>query len=396
MAAKSEHKISLKTTLRKFGETTSIKGIGRLIKSGSIFVRVMWLFAVIIGMTVATYQTTLLLNGYFSYKMTTESREIYANPQFPDITLCNLNPLSVSKVSGMDMQDYFDEIDRVLRSEELRSMLKYPESKVNKLVLPQIISSSGFFQNVNFMNQSVGSLDKFVLSCKVYNWQWKEISTNDSEACMSIISMYFSPDYYMCFRLQISVRDQSRVRGMALVLYLNDVSKYSFKYINTDLLHTSASGVRVNIHPRDTLPDSKDGVNVPPGQETNIMIHAKYRTKLKSPYSTCQDTDILNKSRGQYKYTVSACDDLCYQDMIIKRCGCTAAHILSLPDQHSRLQFCGKLDKLINLGYNLTEQQLEDYFTDEEEYYEFYEDPMPNSDAAADGGSNTKWGRRCS
>ncbi|XP_041079710.1 amiloride-sensitive sodium channel subunit delta-like isoform X2 [Polyodon spathula] len=69
-----------------------------------------------------------------------------------------------------------------------------------------------------------------------------------------------------------------------------------------------------------------DGVNIPPGQESDLAIVKVHVHRLKAPYaSKCSNGDgIHNYYRDAYKveYTREACKKTCGQMHIINSCGC--------------------------------------------------------------------------
>ena len=60
---------SVKTALKQFGETTSFKGIPRLMKARSPAIRIVWVVAIFIGVGFGTYQIISMIIQYFAYKV---------------------------------------------------------------------------------------------------------------------------------------------------------------------------------------------------------------------------------------------------------------------------------------------------------------------------------------
>ena len=58
---------SLKTVLREFGETTSVKGVKRALTAARMGIQVMWTMAVLLGLGLAITNITSLLIAYFQY-----------------------------------------------------------------------------------------------------------------------------------------------------------------------------------------------------------------------------------------------------------------------------------------------------------------------------------------
>ena len=84
----------LLTELRSFAETTSVRGIPRVMKANSRVTFVVWLIAVLTCAALLVWQLSVLLTRYFQYPISTLTVQAPAwqNPTFPDITICNLDP----------------------------------------------------------------------------------------------------------------------------------------------------------------------------------------------------------------------------------------------------------------------------------------------------------------
>ncbi len=59
---------SLKSEWLRFAESTSIKGVPKVLRSSQLCVRAMWLFAVVFGASFAVYQVYYIISKYLQYK----------------------------------------------------------------------------------------------------------------------------------------------------------------------------------------------------------------------------------------------------------------------------------------------------------------------------------------
>src|SRR5271165_4838503 len=84
----------LLTELRSFLETTSVRGIPRVMKAKTKVTFVVWLVAVLTCAALLVWQLSVVLTRYFQYSVSTLTVQAPAwqNPTFPDITVCNLDP----------------------------------------------------------------------------------------------------------------------------------------------------------------------------------------------------------------------------------------------------------------------------------------------------------------
>ncbi|XP_070532973.1 amiloride-sensitive sodium channel subunit beta-2-like [Ptychodera flava] len=81
------------------------------------------------------------------------------------------------------------------------------------------------------------------------------------------------------------------------------------------------SGVRVVIHHQMTKPfPEDDGVGVKPGAVTSIAIKMNKRMRIGYPHGNCSDG--YQNEEPAYQYSVLACQKLCLQSYLLKKCGC--------------------------------------------------------------------------
>ena len=64
----------LRPVLVQFGETTSVKGVGRALKARQYTMRTMWIVAVVFGLSFALYNILTLLVRYFDYQTVSSLR----------------------------------------------------------------------------------------------------------------------------------------------------------------------------------------------------------------------------------------------------------------------------------------------------------------------------------
>ena len=64
----TEKKMNMKAMLQKFGETTSIKGIPRAMKSKDAVLQILWVIALITGLGYRSFQVYSLVHKYLQYE----------------------------------------------------------------------------------------------------------------------------------------------------------------------------------------------------------------------------------------------------------------------------------------------------------------------------------------
>ncbi|XP_064641880.1 FMRFamide-activated amiloride-sensitive sodium channel-like [Lineus longissimus] len=108
----------------KFLMTTSVRGVGRIFKTKSRLLMILWTTVVLAFLILSIYQVSEIIRGYFRYDTTQEQRiRIPRKIPFPDITLCNLQPFrrqphSVpGQISDAELLvlEYFDNVTRRMK-----------------------------------------------------------------------------------------------------------------------------------------------------------------------------------------------------------------------------------------------------------------------------------------
>jgi len=65
----------LRDHLRKFVESTSVRGVSRIFKSKGSLLRIIWALAVILCGAMYVYQLTRVVNQYLRYEFSTVTKE---------------------------------------------------------------------------------------------------------------------------------------------------------------------------------------------------------------------------------------------------------------------------------------------------------------------------------
>ena len=99
-----------KHILLKYLENSSVKGLPKAYKAGSRFQRILWISAICIGTAIACYMLIGLFLAFFSYETTISNVGNDEKSEFPSISFCNTNPLTMSLGLDIRYPDFHDEI----------------------------------------------------------------------------------------------------------------------------------------------------------------------------------------------------------------------------------------------------------------------------------------------
>ncbi len=355
---------SVKPYLLDFAQTTSMKGVSRAVRSGSLCLRAMWILAFMFGFGMAAYLLYEIFKIYTSNETVTNIAENSSRPTFPDITLCNLNPFVALHDETISVNDYFkylSEYSDATKSdyEEVIGM-SMTENEYEEL-RGKMESVAGFHQNsqpsaTSERLESPSTTVPFIMSCKWYDWMWGEITHGDTtHNCSGSVRLFRSPDYVLCYTIKVpeTVRDTD-VRGLTLVLYLNENVDGHIPRFHPNLGFSIAAGARVSIQAPGTMPDNKKGISVSPGHETTIHLQTTEYERLGEPYGSCAEAPYTtNPSRQRLfqklGYSQSACVELCFQEEIIENCSCIDASLQYTQEDLMNYTYCGTVPGLLQL-----------------------------------------------
>ncbi|KAM8933457.1 epithelial sodium channel subunit gamma-like [Pelodytes ibericus] len=324
-------------TLRNLGRTviqnTSAHGIPNIFRSRHWFRRLVWLSFVSFALCCALWQCTQMVLTYYTYPSHEKIMLISSSKlKFPAITICNLNSVKLSAIKrSFDMvtslQDSSLELaHRRNRSHGVNASLDFADEHVQYAGAINKFASE-FNQLADEQKIEMGhQLEEMLIFC----------SFHGRECNSSYFSSFINYKFGNCFTFNsqkptdfrgnpgntqpLNITKAGFMYGLHLELFIQQI-----EYVR-DLTH--AAGIRLLIHDQSQMPFPEDeGVNVPPGAETDIGMMKVHIKRLKYPY-TSQCTDGENMENFYLDtfgagYTGEACKRTCAQQSIMENCGCS-------------------------------------------------------------------------
>ena len=106
---------TIKGTLHRFAETTSLQGVPFINRSGRWYSKTIWSVLFLTALGVMFYHLYTLFHKYYSAETTSSIQLGYATLGFPSVTICNVNPIRLSAVpdTPQSFQDFLDRINIV-------------------------------------------------------------------------------------------------------------------------------------------------------------------------------------------------------------------------------------------------------------------------------------------
>ena len=391
-------KMAVIKTLSQFGQTTSLKGISRSVKSTHKCLRILWIVGFFLGLVAGIYQLSAIISLYLSHPVVTESKQgSPGSTTFPDVTLCNLNPTSneakqiltydgyISSFAGLfdtvvpivaedlpwngggdsseegsfERGGNYNPVINSQHSGRNRDKLDLTAREIEELK-GNLQSVSGYFQNLPTSQHMNASKTDFILKCTFHDWDWSIVDLDCTQTSKGgTISVKFIPNYFACYTISVPDEYKTKIRGVSIVLHLDNFQNIvlpSNTYYEPDLLHSKAEGARLAVHARHTLPNIKEGITVSPGHETTVRMSQTHRKLIPEPFSNCsyrellddvddnQNNSIKSDMAFKFSYSQEACEELCLQDNIIGDCTCITPYLAFLPRHVRIVNFCAYLN----------------------------------------------------
>ena len=326
----------VKQELKNFGETTSFRGIARIIKSNDKFLKFMWIVAVLACTAVLVFLFVTLFTKFFNWPVTTKFGEDNKGKiVFPDVTVCSLNRF-LNSINNKDIEEYFNTV----------SQLENAKNNSTSWIFGLLNSISGFMVNKitdpdpAYYDMLFTECLKLITECQVFYENWQS-----ADECNYNISA--NAEYGLCLTIRTSQLDNAKnrlIRGMSLILNIGPPNLNTIPF-DVSLTSSQAQGAVISIHPSGTSADIKRGLTVGPGTETVVKIVQTNTERLDKPHSAqgCTEQKMLTESPKE-AYTLDFCNDHCLQKTIFQECGCIA-HWFDIPETLSEVPFCANISQ---------------------------------------------------
>ena len=370
----------VKELLVEFADKTSFNAIPHIVKSKHKLLTCLWLFVLVGGTLMLTWNLYLNVTDYLEYSINSLFTEGIGRPVFPDLTFCNIYQLNDSDGTKdltwekyrflsfiRENEVYNDEtfrrkldLDKLLLWEDeefmerLNSMKRKNSKEYEEEVKTRIVKNLEFvlddFQDpaLYFANlpididrrydSSNDQMPRLFPLCEFYMWD------GSVKNCLEYIHEIWNPDYNKCYTVRPdSMEDRREIYGLSAILYINNFPAHQASSFSTYLGQTKATGVRLSIHSPGTKPRLSSGFSISPGTESMISIVPMNRTRLGKPYSDTDCTEEVHLEGSDTVYTYEACGDVCFQELVMKQCGCLHGRAEFTRDQFDRVggRLCG-------------------------------------------------------
>ena len=346
----------LVAVIKDFGRQTSLKGIPRLLRTKSVFMRATWAMSILCFLAMAISQAAILTMTFLERSSVSAIHEMPIDPDtpqlesrvMPEVTFCNINPFSSNFTNASDIMTIEEFHQRVTQMTSCTNCTE--EDKESMAALRgELLTTRGYYMQIGKTNalRISHQTRTLIAACHVLVTSGTHPSTIPCESNI-LIKSYTSPSLYSCFSFRslsgLSVRDY---RGIILVFHLDDygINNYPLSLPSISNLGYAA-GIVFSIHHKDLVPIvEKENTLIPVGVYSNTKIRLVKRSRLAKPYGICvKNVAANNKYHTDTPYSKSTCYTVCQQTRILDICGCVDGNIYLDDFNTTGKRHCLKLD----------------------------------------------------
>lgn len=323
--------------LRRFAETTTIKGVSRTVRAERRIVRVFWVLALASCSGVLLYQISAVAISYSEHIVIRNSGVDFRDPEFPDVTVCSLFQLS-----DLNELDKYAEYLRNVQTMKQYSTNDY-HGPNNTGMWMYLKSISSYNTYTALLSGPPNSTQDLLFQCALYGWDlyrpW------DCNAHFQLVA-----PLQWCQTIRNGVGSPASA-ALSLLLFINAHRTNVLETFDSWIRFSDTTGVRVMVHRRGTIPDPLTAISVSPGTETTIFLKQTDSTHLPYPYGNCTErqTDDDSARPDSLVYNVESCLAGCRQRQVIEKCGCIDPFMLFTEEElhQGNHRFCNNVTDLL-------------------------------------------------
>ncbi|ELU18181.1 hypothetical protein CAPTEDRAFT_216265 [Capitella teleta] len=343
--ADTRERMALREEVRRFCETSSIKGVPRVISSDGFSLKTFWSLAVIGLFGVAGFQAYQLVTSFLMYPVVTSFYEkpfhpMSFIPRIPIMTICNQNPIVSQPPRGVpSLKDYYQTVNELLACNDDCSP---DEIERRRSALRSLTSENAYFQNIGLnAAQSMGITNETLFAhCEIIAFAAVE-EVRVPCADLVRVEQHFLKYFFNCYDIVVlsdALPSGSIILGVEVVL----------NFANPGSTRLT-SGARIFLSEQGALSAALmpvQGTIIPAGNDVCVNLHPTLREREKAPYGDCTNYS------GSTFVSQYHCFDKCFDDHIKRDCNCVepSTPVLSTDDE---AEYCLKLqastDRLIDI-----------------------------------------------
>ncbi|CAH1787668.1 unnamed protein product [Owenia fusiformis] len=342
--AKTEKQFNPKEILREFSENATPHGPGLIANSKTTVGKLISVCILLTCTGAAVVNIGFQLNSFFKfqYKDTIQVDNVVI--EMPSVTICPT--LGFSRMKYISYNFSGETSVNIWSAIPINYQLLKDHSHENFSQFEDLfITGSIALDNMLTEDRlDVGhDLDGLIIKCR---FAGRDCNT-------SHFGQFLHPELNHCYtfngkdvnmdidtRIKASTTDAGLHLKIFLDAFIPEILPYG-SYFNEDVITSGNIGLRVTVHPKDTITFPKaTGFDIPPGYASTITLKQHKIERLGLPYSECTNRKLLEGTK--YAYTQAGCQAQCFQKNLMKTCGCVSSWHPIPPN--NTLKICTKLD----------------------------------------------------
>lgn len=312
-----------------FCDLTSIRGVQRIKRAQTPFIRIIWSLFVILMTAALIITIGFLARDFLSFSTSWHSRTLIDDKtDFPAITICAHNPFALeanhiwAKASILTPSEFNRQLSAITLA-----FIENGNPEYASLLLQD--STDTYFANLRpEESRRLGHQSTMFPHCMVTVDGVNIVAENCTiEGDTGFTKQQFShPKYFNCWTIE-TANNKSTKDTVRLTLLLSLVSSKEINESRKNFVMDTFSrgeGVKLVVHQSGTYPEiDKHGINVQPGRMNELSFNTERWVRLRTPTAPCLDDPPPITDMGkQYSYRMTQCLDSFLQNISINQCGC--------------------------------------------------------------------------
>ena len=336
---------SCKEEGKRFCQTTSLKGVPRLMRNQPALLRTIWTVAVISFLLLTLYQAFLIITKYYRFPTVTKITEKSTDfSEAPDIAICNSHPLSFlsdeAKNNNMSsLKEFHQHLDALTNC----SNCSTEELEGRSILQEELSSPYGYYQFIGKeMAKAVSHhQDDILVECKLVILKGTSFIHVPCEGRVNI-THHMSVNNFNCYHVHAAVPTY----GFSFVSYIDNMDDINGMDLDFESGINTNTGMVIYLLEKQTLWSSSTMQTwLSPGTFNNVQFVVQKKDSPGTPYETCQIKEEV-RIIDSFKMSYTPCINFCEETEIAKVCKCKDPTVMSFLDKFglmTDLPYCGNL-----------------------------------------------------
>ena len=274
---------------------------------------------ILVYFSLAAFHSSFIVLEYLEYQVTTTTKRKFSLiSNIPDLTICNLNPISsltsqrnVNATKIINITQYAQMVQQL--NDSTRTTLGTTISQL-------FLTTNAYYQNIGFTNSSIlgHRVDDVIVAC------YADLSdgfASEFIPCTHLLDMTRSsyPSLFNCYSLKVHNTNYIGViSGYKVVLHLDNYDTSHLQYLSSERNYANSLGAVVFAHKSSTKGWLEgNAIYLHPGRKAHLGLTMRQIQRLGPPYGICAEGGVLHYN-NRWKYDPLSCISGCVQTAVME------------------------------------------------------------------------------